>query len=353
MAAKRSVTIEDLARLAGVSSATVSRVLNSSEMISNDVQKKVLDAVQETNFKPRKYVRKSAKANWMAVLIDSFENLFFQKVLTGIHEQATDEGFIPFVIEMPDRESRQQEILSNLKNQHLMGIISTGFYPDPKEWIRFQEDIKVPIVVTNTQIQHPKIASIIVNFERAAYQATQHLLDLGHTKIAFMGVHDYEEFSSSQLSGVKQALEKKGYRYPEEYEFMVSLTAEGASQGVSRLLMLPADKRPTAIFAFDDELAIYAINTIRYYGLRIPEDISLIGFDNITMSAYTNPPLSTIDIPKRRIGRQAVLLLKELIENEKESLGFTFMDGSLIVRNSTGPVPVQISQVSQATNSHN
>jgi len=339
MAEKKNLTLVDIARKAGVSSATVSRVLNGFDGISLDISERVMAAVEELGYQPKSTRSKSKKSPWVAVLTAGFTDMFFHNVLEGIQDQAQEEGLIASVIAMTNKRSRQGEVMKQLKHHSLAGIIAAGFYQPAENWITFSEEIKVPIVLVNALVEHPSIASIIVNFENAALQGTQHLLNLGHTHIAFVGDYDYTEFSEAQLRGVKLALARSGLTYPAEYETWVAHTPEGASQGISKLMRLPAYKRPTAIFAFDDELAVNILNAIRLFGLRVPEDISVMGFDNIFISAHTNPPLTTIDIPQRRIGRQSVLLLKKLMNNSQNWLGYTFIDGSLIVRNSTGIAP--------------
>jgi DNA-binding LacI/PurR family transcriptional regulator len=165
------------------------------------------------------------------------------------------------------------------------------------------------------------------------------LLDLNHTRIAYLG--DLENnFSAQEFASIEKALAKRGLSYPDEYRLSIPHNAEGASLGISRMMMLPPEKRPTAYLTFDDEMAIHVLNLLHYYGQRIPEDVSVVGFDNIPMAAHTYPPLTTIDVPKRRVGRQMVLLIEKLIENEVEgSLGHTIVDASLVVRGSTGPCP--------------
>jgi LacI family transcriptional regulator len=221
----------------------------------------------------------------------------------------------------------------------MMGIISLSIWLPPEAWIEHYDNAKAPIVVLNTEAEHPKIASFLVNFEAAAAQATQHLLDLGHTRIVYLS--DYAHpVAEGQLRGIRNALSRRGHNYPEEYKVSIPMTPEGVSQGISRIMRLPSEKRPTAIFAFDDDVAIDTLNALRYYGLRVPEDISVLGFDNVPMAAHTYPPLTTVDVPKRRMGIQMVGLLEKLAQNDGAPLGSTIVDGQLVVRGSTGPAPL-------------
>jgi DNA-binding LacI/PurR family transcriptional regulator len=336
----KAPTIRDVARLAGVSTASVSRVLNKKEPTTGDLHERVIRAIQELGYKPqRNRTRPIPASPWLIVLVEQIDDPFFLQVITGIQEQAEDEGFCTAVLGTSEKRSRQATLLEQLKYQQISGIIAAGLYLNPKEWLAYEEEIGVPIVVMNTQVHHPRIATVMVDFETAAFQATQHLLSLNHTRIAFIGNYEYE-FAAMELHGVKRAMQARGMEYPDEYRFSISHTPEGASQAVSKMMLLPVEKRPTAIFAFDDQLAIHILNSIRYHGLRVPEDISVLGFDNIPMSGHSNPPLTTVDVPKRRIGRLMVTLIRDLQQKEEEGLGATIIEGSLIVRGSTGPVPV-------------
>jgi len=337
---KNIPTIVDVARAAGVSTASVSRVLRNSDVISSELHEQVMEAVRSLGYQSKPPRARALRDPWLAVLMSSFTHPFFTNTLAGIQEQAENLGFYPLVVHLPEDEDLHDRVFRRLQKLTLNGVIALGVYRPADEWVEAHEQMKVPMVVFNTEINHPKIATILVNFESAAAQATQHLLNLGHTRIAFLG-DDLNRFSAAELRGLKQVLNRQGLDYPEEFNFFVPNTPEGASQGVSRLMMLTPEKRPTAIFAFDDELAIHILNVLRYYGMRVPEDISLVGFDNIPMASHTSPPLTTIDIPQRRIGRQAVSLMDKLSGNHTDSLGYTIIEGSLIVRGSTGPVPLQ------------
>jgi LacI family transcriptional regulator len=332
----KTITISDIAKEAGVSTATVSRVLNDKNSVAGEVHQRVLLAVKKTGYQPQR-VHKSKKAlPWIAILAESPINAFFSQVLASIQEQAYERGFFTYIAQMPPQADRCMEILNQVKQQSWAGIISAGYYMEPQSWIRLHEETRIPLVLMNTKAEYSGTASLLVDFGTASTNAIQHLLDLGHKKIAYMG--DYgNDISNAQFQGVEAALKQKGCEYPKDYRISVSHTPEGATQGVGRIMMLPPCSRPTAILTYDDEFAIHMLNALRYYNLRVPEDISLIGFDNIPMSAHTLPALTTIDIPKYRIGRHLLDLLQQLLDNNNnEPVGNIIVYGSLVVRASTG-----------------
>jgi DNA-binding LacI/PurR family transcriptional regulator len=226
--------------------------------------------------------------------------------------------------------------LEQLRYEYVIGLIAAGVYLPEQAWCEYQETMKIPIVVLNTRINHPQIASVIVDFETAVYQATLQMLSLNHRRVAFIG--DYEnEFAAAQLRGISRALKASGLDYPDEFRFSVAHTLDGASQAISKMMLLPEERRPTALFTFDDQLAIQVLNALRYYDQSVPGDISVIGFDNIPMSIHSNPSLTTIDIPQRHIGHLMLTLIEDMLKNEKNGLGATIIQGALIMRSSTGP----------------
>jgi DNA-binding LacI/PurR family transcriptional regulator len=334
---KSESTLADVALAANVSVATASRVLHGEENVTTDLRRRVMSAVESLDYRPQRVHKKAASAS-VAVLTEAIQDAFFANVIAGIAEETESLGYITQVIVTSVRTERKAEVLRKIAREPWAGVIAAGCYQPPQEWLRFSEECRAPLVTMNTLVEAEGIACLKVNFEGAAFQAIQYLLDLGHTRVAYLG--DYaNEFSAAEFHGVEQALTARGYTYPEEWRFSVPHTAEGASQGVSQILRIAPEQRPTAVMTFDDEFAVFVINALRYYKVRIPEDISVVGFDNLPMSAFTNPALTTVDIPKRRVGRELVRLFTRLLEGGAERPGHTIVDGTLVVRGSTGPAP--------------
>jgi len=336
-----NIKISDIANIAGVSSATVCRVLNKNGNVSEEVQKRVAKAVEETGYSPQPKRERSGAKPWIAVLNEQHIKAFESEVLSAVQEAALEKGYLANGLQLPQNPEKNAEVFRQLKMHKLAGIISIGFFLEPEEWIHIQRELNTPLVLLNTQISDSNIAYLLVNFENTISNAIKHLLDLGHTRIAYLG-DESNPFSKAQMKGVEGALMQRDMKYSPEFRISVPNTAEGASQGINRIMMLPREERPTAIIAFDDDFAIHLMYALRYYNLSIPEDISLIGFDNIPMAAHTYPTLTTIDIPKYRIGRHLVELLEQMIKKENgDRVGHIIVDGTLVVRNSTGPVKEQ------------
>lgn len=335
-----TVRISDIAEIAGVSTATVCRVLNKKGNVSDEIQKRVIKVLEEMEYSPQPKRKRNGVKPWVVVLNEQHIKTFESEVLSAVQEEAFERGYLINGMQMPQNLDKQEEIFSQLKKHKLEGIISTGFFLEPNEWIRLQKELNVPVVLLNTRVSHPNIACLLVNFENTISSAIKHLLDLGHTRIAYFGDQS-NQFSQAQMIGVEGALMLKDIKYSQKFRISVPHTAEGASQGINLIMMLPKEERPTAIIAFDDDFAIHIMYALRYYNISIPDDISLLGFDNIPMAAHTYPSLTTIDIPQKRIGKLLVGLLEQLIKREGDDyVGHIIVEGSLVVRNSTGPVKI-------------
>lgn len=335
----RAPTVADVGRVAGVSVASVSRALQDKNLVSDELYQRVMAAVKEVGYRPQRVHKSTTITPWVVVLITHIAQQFYTQVSLGIQEHAEANGYLPVIFRLMDGKDQVSRIIKQIHGIPLTGIVALGIEDlTAEEWIQVSEEAQAPITILNQRVNHPKIASVMVNFEAASAQVTRHLLDLGHTRIAYLGDHNWS-LSADEFNGMRAALNERGISYPDEFRISIPYVPEGASQGVSRLMALPPDQRPTAIFAFDDEVAIDVLTALRYYDMRIPEDISVVGFDNIPMAAHTYPSLTTVDVPQRRIGLQMVSLLEELANNSDNDFGATLVNCSLVVRRSTGPAP--------------
>jgi DNA-binding LacI/PurR family transcriptional regulator len=210
----------------------------------------------------------------------------------------------------------------------------------PAEYlVELHEQHHLPIVVSRA-VEIPQFPCVIPDYTMATYQATKYLLSLNHKRIAYIsGPLDWVS-SGMRLKSIRKAISEAGLSLPPELYHWCYPSVEDSSQAVNTLLNLPEKQRPTAIIAFDDSIAIGVLRTIYTFGLKVPQDISVIGYNDITMAAYTIPSLTTIAQPTYRIGQLAVKKLSEVIRGEPTAGGGTIrLECSLILRESTGPCP--------------
>jgi DNA-binding LacI/PurR family transcriptional regulator len=220
------------------------------------------------------------------------------------------------------------------------GIVICASRLDSKELIAIRERRKIPMVVINRNIRHPLIPCVVVDSENATYRAVRHLLDLNHTRIAYLAGPGNSESSQSRRRGVEKGLADAGLALRSEWCVSGFPSVDGGFQAMSALLALSPNDRPTAVVAYNDVMALGALHAIRSHHLQVPEQVSVIGFDDISMAAHANPPLTTIAQPKYRMGRLAMQILHEsILERPSLGDGYNLVESPLVVRESTAPAP--------------
>ncbi|HEX7588655.1 MAG TPA: LacI family DNA-binding transcriptional regulator [Anaerolineae bacterium] len=343
MKPKGPATLADVARHARVSTATASRVLHNSGPVSADLRKKIAASVSALGYVPHRF-SKPRHQGTIALLVEDLLNPYFPEIIRGVQEEATNVGAILTLYNLTGQPQHQQQLVQKLAKQPLEGIIITGSSPFP-ELLEWHEHHQVPMVIINREVSKPGIHCIKVDFENAMYRATQHLLSLNHTRIGHLASPVTGEIEQSRQRGIELALKEAGLTLRPEWCPIVSPGAEveGGYQAMRVILDLPAQNRPTAVIAFNDIIAVGALHAVRAAGLRVPQDISVIGVDDISIAAHVYPPLTTIGQPKYRMGKLAVQTLRQMSEG-KMPLGnnHTLLESPLIVRESSGPAPQAI-----------
>ncbi len=331
----------DVARHAGVSPSTVSRVLNHTAPVRESVKARVENSLTALGYKPAP-ARFSAPAleSAVALLIPDILNPYFTEIVRGVQDGASVDKNMLFLLDTAEDPEREQQFLRMLATQPIGGIILCGSRLSPPDLVSLFSRHSTPMVMINRPIRHPNIACIIVDLENATYRATRHLIDLKHTRIAYLSGPSTSETSQARRRGVETALTESGLTLRPELCLASFPNVDGGFQAMSALLALPPDERPTAVIAYNDVMALGVLHAIRAHRLRVPEDISVIGIDDIAMAAHTNPPLTTISPPKYRMGRLAMQILYHMMEGHPPpGDGYTLLESPLIVRESTAPAP--------------
>ncbi len=333
--------LTDVAHHSGVSPATVSRVLNNTAPVSEDVRARVLNSLSALGYEPplpRTLGRHAA--NTIALLIPDILNPYFTEVVRGVEDEVGADEFMPLLLDTVEDPQREQQLLRMLTNQPVSGIIVCASRLVSDDLLAVHRRHKIPMVTINRYLRHPNVACILVDFENATYRATRHLLALNHIRIGFLSGPSASEASQTRGRGIELALTEGGLHLRPELCVSSFPSVDGGFQAMSALLTLPPTERPTAVIAYNDVMALGALHAIRAHHMRVPEDISVIGFDDIAMAAHTNPPLTTIAPPKHRMGRLAMQTLRRMIQGQPPpEEGYTLMESPLIVRESTAPAP--------------
>jgi DNA-binding LacI/PurR family transcriptional regulator len=337
---KLPVTIKDIAKRVGVSHTTVSRALHGNSLISDETSERIRHMAREMGYQPSAAARslKTNRSQVLGVILSSLDDPFFSEILQGIEDSAQESNFSLFIAASQHDSHRERKIVQTMMEHRVDGVIicSTSFGAEQGRQLL---EYGFPTVVVNNQSAENFRYSIYHDDVDGSRQITRHLIELGHRRIAYLGNSISGRTTLDRLSGFRQEMEAAGLSLPTEY--IHEVPGGGAEHGMlvgEYFLSLPV--RPTAIICFNDLIATGVLKCLHEKQLKIPDDISVTGFDNISFSAYTDPPLTTFDQPKRFIGMEAARLLLGLLHSTPDAdEKVTILKGSLLVRASTAPVP--------------
>jgi len=336
------ITIKDIAKQAGVSHSTVSRALHGSPLISDATVERIRRIALEMGYFPSATARslKTNRSHALGVIVSSIDDPFFSEILQGVEEVAQENGYSMLMAASQRDPEREQVIVQDMRERHVDGLIicSTSFSTEQRRKLL---EYGIPIVMVNNQAAEDYRYSIYHDDVDGSRQATHHLIGLGHQRIAYLGNSLSGRTTLDRLTGFRQEMDAAGLAIPPEYIHEVSGSRpEDGFASIDYFINLP--QRPTAILCFNDMLAIGVLNGLHINGIRVPKDISVVGFDNIVFSAYTNPPLTTLDQPKRYIGEEAARLILSLLnpldDEELPKKKIQKLKGDLLIRQSTAPL---------------
>jgi len=338
MIRKKSYSIYDVAKKAGVSIATVSRVLNNSNLVKTKTKEQVLKAIEELDYTPnffaRNLVRKASKT--IGILIPDIINPVFSEMSKGISDRAFLRKYTVFLCNTDSSVKKEVEFVKNLLNKHVEGIIFIS-----TEMSKYKGDFKhylylynknIPIIFINGLIENIDIPFIRIDEVKAGYIATKHMLKIGLKRIAFLGgplnfIPTYEK-----LQGYKKAFEEFDISINEELIVLDSFDMESGYKNTIKLLEI--ENRPEGIITASDLFAIEAIKAAFTKGINVPNDLKIIGFDDISLSSIYNPSITTVAQPKYEMGTMALDILVKIIEKKDLQNKKILVEPKLILRDS-------------------
>ncbi|NIB39953.1 LacI family transcriptional regulator [Pseudomaricurvus alkylphenolicus] len=336
------VSIKDVAKIAGVSIATVSRYLNSPDQVRENTRNKVEKAIKDTGYAPNTLARnfRRGKTHMIVVVVPSIGIPFFEAVMEGIWHVAEEQDYSILVRDTRYNTVDFDEFSKMIFSKEADGIILLSTLSP------FTYDEQVlsgrkhpPIVlscesVTSEMSQFP---SVRIDNEAAAREATQYLISLGHKKIAFMKGRSDSTLTQGREQGYRRAMSDAKLPIEPDWLLEGQMSLEGARRSTRKLLH--QSDRPTAVFCANDEMAMAAIHEIKTAGLKVPDDISIIGFDDIRFSEVMDPPLTTVAQPAEEIGERTMYRLCRAIEGKEIGQATETVPHKLVVRRSTAPPP--------------
>ncbi len=309
-----NVTLKDIAGRAGVSESTVSRALNNSPLISEKTRQAVLAAARQLNYPSHKTTAWPVRT--IGVVQPNITNALYGEITSAIESRAYEAGYSIMLCDSAFDLEREQGQIELLLRQGVSGIIMIPT-DSGAEHIRNLIEQGIPCVILSTE---PILGADQVNVDvtMGAYLATQYLINLGHQKIAIIGGPNTVSACRARLRGYQQALEEAGLPFDEAKMVEGNLDEAGGIEAMDLLLPLARKKEISAVFSINDAMAIGALRRLREDSLRVPEDISLIGCDDIPLASLLQPALTTIWQPKRELGLLAAKLIFKQIETKAE-----------------------------------
>ncbi|WP_404455412.1 LacI family DNA-binding transcriptional regulator [Oceanobacillus kapialis] len=326
------VTIHDVAKLAGVSVATVSRVMNDHARVAEKTKTRVERAINELNYAPSVLGRnlRTSKSSLLLVLIPSISNPFYTEIINGIEDTAIARGYNILLCETDSNPQRETIYFNLLRNRLAEGIISMDPSVNKNKLNELAESY--PIIQCSEYDTESPIPYVTIDSEKAAYEAVTHLIELGHRKIALINSDERFLYARQRRNGYEQAMKQHGLAIREEWLYNAPQLKFAAGQEAISTLMQLEDK-PTAIFAVSDIYAIGALKEIHRMGKKVPEDIALIGFDKISFSDMACPSLTTISQPMYEMGRISAEMIMDKLNGVNVSS--KVLEHRLVCREST------------------
>ncbi|HSW08329.1 LacI family DNA-binding transcriptional regulator [Aquabacterium sp.] len=332
-------TIKDVALHAQVSVATVSHVVNDTRFVSEATRLRVQQAIAELRYVPSALARslKSNRTHTVGMMIPNNSNPYFAEIIRGIEDTCYGAGFNVILCNSDDDPLKQSTYVRLLSEKQVDGLIVLSSGSDV-ELLDTLRAATMPQVVVDREIDDLAADLVEVNHEAGGFLATQHLLQLGHRRIACIAGPQALSSARQRVQGYQRALQEAGLAADDQLLRCADFTSAGGHAAMTALLdaASPAD-RPSAVFASNDLMAIGAICAAAAKGLSIPGDLSVIGFDDIALAAFSNPPLSSIVQPKHQTGELAAKLLLQRITQPDRELQRAILQPALVIRQSTGP----------------
>jgi LacI family repressor for deo operon, udp, cdd, tsx, nupC, and nupG len=327
-------TIATVAELAGVSTATVSRALQRPDKVQPETRERVMAAVRATGFVPNSQARnlRSRASRTVILLVRDISNPFYLEIYKGVEEAAVEAGYKVLMGDARNDDERIQHYVDMVRARHADGLIlMVGRFP---ERLKAELDRLPPIVIALETFPDLALPFVKIDNVAAAAEAVEHLIALGHRRIAHITGPMPETLSLDRLAGYRQALAAHGIPPDDALVVEGDFSLAAGRAAVRQLADGGIDF--TAIFAASDQMAVGAVSELRARGLSVPDDVSVVGFDDIVLADAFEPPLTTIHQPRFDIGRQAMARMIGLLAEESGGEDVLFAT-RLVVRGSTGP----------------
>ncbi len=333
----KDVTIYDIAEALNVSPATVSRGLKDHPGIRKDTKRKILDTAKKMGYQYNTFASnlRRKKTNTIGVIVPRLNSYFMSTVIAGMEKLVNENGYNLIISQ--SQESFKKEIagVNTMYNSRIDGLmVSLAF--DTKDTDHFEALLKknIPIIFFDRILEHPGCTSIVIDNKQAGYDATKHLLEQGCKRIVHLSGSLNRNVYADRLAGYKQALHEKGIAFDPELVISNNLSDMGGEEAARQILNM--NEKPDGVFAANDTSAVACMRELKLAGIKIPEDIAFVGFNNDPVSKVIEPNLTTVNYPGQEMGEvAAATLLNKLNKSNTANLNTIVLRHELIIRQSS------------------
>ena len=330
------ITKKDIAKEANVSIATVSRVINNKDQsIRADTKERIQSIIKKHNYQPNRIARSmiTKETATLGLIIPDIQNPFFPELVRGVEDFANENQYSVILCNTDGDINRERKYLDLMKEKNVDGILYTYAFTElSKPFKGFLKENNTPMVLLDRGEPGSKMSGVYVDNEKAGYMATRHLIDLKHKRIGCITGPEHIENSKERFNGYHQALKEAGISLDETIIFVGDYQMKGGYEAAKKLIA----EGVTAVFAFNDLMAFGIYQAAAELGVKIPDDLSVVGFDNIKYNHLLVPKLTTIEQSSYKMGETAVeLLLKQIKNTEKQKKETIIIEPILVINEST------------------
>ncbi|SHK33565.1 LacI family DNA-binding transcriptional regulator [Tepidibacter formicigenes] len=315
-----AVTIKDIARKAGVSRTTVSRVLNDSGYVKDETRQKVLKVIKELNYTPSAIARSLStnKTNTIGVIVPEINNPFFGEIIKGVSQVADEHDLNIILCNTDDNREKELKALKLLKEQRIQGIIITPTYAEDQfnsEYLSTLENLGIPVILLDGHVKYTDFSGIFIDHVKGAYDATKALIEAGHKKIAIINGRKNYKITIDRLKGYKKALDEYNIAIKDKYISYGDFEYKSAYKATKQILKM--DDRPTAVFVTSNMMILGSIRAFYEENINIPQDMAIIGFDKIDAINIIGMNISFVIGPSIEMGKAGMKMLIDNLDNKK------------------------------------
>ena len=338
-------SIKDVAKEAGVSIATVSRVTNGTKHVSDDIRARVEQAIHDLDYRSNEVARtlKMTKTNRIAVIITSLSRSFFSRVIEGIQSEAEKHSYSVVFAETHDSLEKEQELVELFAGQWVDGIILASSLNNESAHSKYiarlanlnKQGTRIPVVTLEFPLSNDGIDAVCIDHKKAAFDAVSYLISLGKHRVAHISHPKGNRIGGWRIEGYKAALKAAGLEFHKNLISEANYTTYSGYLAMQKLVS--SGVCPDAVFCANDQTAVGVIKYCEDNALRVPEDVAIIGTDDIFVTAIMSPSLSTVDVPKFQLGKQAMSILHTRISDGDPAYQRTIqcLDYNIVEREST------------------